>query len=220
MRDTEWYWRLLIVSMIDYWCNARHRTIYEACDCFDDEYSCNARHRTILEAFDCIDHRVLYCETPNDIGDLWLYRWSIIDVMRDTDRYLRLVIVSMIDYWRTARPNDIGDWWLYRWSIIDVMRDTERYLRLVIVSMIEYWFNATYWMIRKVFYYTSITDKVSMKLLVNRYWWPVIVFIARCRWNAKRCEVLVSASVKFSIPNDVEFLCSYRLSGIDDMRDN
>ena len=180
MRDTEWYWRLLIVSMIDYWCNARHRTIYEACDCFDDEYSCNARHRTILEAFDCIDHRVLYCETPNDIGD----------------------------------------WWLYRWSIIDVMRDTERYLRLVIVSMIEYWFNATYWMIRKVFYYTSITDKVSMKLLVNRYWWPVIVFIARCRWNAKRCEVLVSASVKFSIPNDVEFLCSYRLSGIDDMRDN
>jgi len=51
MRDTERYLRLVIVSVIEYWCTARHRTIFEACA--------------------CIDHRVLaYCETPNDSGDV------------------------------------------------------------------------------------------------------------------------------------------------------
>ena len=142
MRETERCLGLVIVSMIDYWCNARHRPIFEACD--------------------CIDHRLLYCETPNDIGDLWLYRWTIIDAVRDTERYWRLVIISMIDYWRNARhrtilkgcdciddrllaycetPSYIGGLWLFRWSISDVMRDTDRYLSLMIVSMIEYWCN-------------------------------------------------------------------------------
>jgi hypothetical protein len=143
------------------------------------DYWCNARQRTILEACDFIEYWVLIqCETPNDI-------WGV---------------------------------WLYRWSSIDIMWDNELYWRFVILSNIEFWYNATYWMIRKVCSY--INDKVSMKLLVKWYWWPVIVFIAWCRWNTNRCEVLVSASVKFSIPNDFEFLCSYRLSGIDDMRDN
>jgi hypothetical protein len=36
MRGTERYSRLVIVSMIEYWCNAIHRAIFEACDCIDD----------------------------------------------------------------------------------------------------------------------------------------------------------------------------------------
>jgi hypothetical protein len=169
MRDIERHWRLVIVSRIECWCNARHRSILEACDCFDD--------RVLMQR-----------EAPNDIGGLWLFWWTSIDAARGTGRYWRLVLVSMIEYWYSARhrsileacdciddrllvqceaPIDIGGLWLYRGSCVDVMRDTERYGKHVIVWMVEYYWTSTYWMIGNVYY---IDDRVSMKLLLIRYW--------------------------------------------------
>jgi len=123
LRDAERYWRIVIVSMIDYWCNARHRAIFEACDCISD--------------------RVLaYCETPNDIGGLWLYRWSIIDIMRDTERYLRLVIVSVIEYWCTARHRTIFEACACIDHRVLAYCETPNDSGDVIVSMIDYCYNA------------------------------------------------------------------------------